>query len=87
MPVYLNLAILRGDTDLKFLSVVPIIFVRAIWLAATVAAFKDPALSVYYQSLKARGKHHLTAVGAVTGKMCNIIFAVLRDNKPYVPHI
>lgn len=60
---------------------------RAIWLAATVAAFKDPALSVYYQSLKARGKHHLTAVGAVARKMCNIIFAVLRDNKPYVPHI
>ena len=59
---------------------------RAIWLAATVAAFKDPALSVYYQSLKERGKHHLTAVGAVARKMCNIIFAVLRDNKPYVPH-
>ncbi|SHD78673.1 IS110 family transposase [Schnuerera ultunensis] len=60
---------------------------RAIWLAATVAAFKDPALSVYYQSLKARGKYHLTAVGAVARKMCNIIFAVLRDNKPYVPDI
>ena len=60
---------------------------RAIWLAATVAAFKDPALSVYYQSLKARGKHHLTAIGAVARKMCNIIFAVLRNNKPYVPYI
>jgi transposase len=60
---------------------------RAIWLAATVAAFKDPALSVYYQSLRARGKHHLTAIGAVARKMCNIIFAVLRDNKPYVSHI
>ncbi|MFS8541641.1 MAG: IS110 family transposase, partial [Tissierellales bacterium] len=60
---------------------------RAIWLAATVAAFKDPALSLYYQSLRARGKHHLTAIGAVARKMCNIIFAVLRDNKPYVPHI
>lgn len=59
---------------------------RAIWLAATVAAFKDPVLSAYYQSLKARGKHHLTAVGAVARKMCNIIFAVLRDNKPYVPN-
>lgn len=60
---------------------------RAIWLAATVAAFKDPALSVYYQSLRARGKHHLTAVGAVARKMTNIIFAVLRDNKPYVPNV
>ena len=60
---------------------------RAIWLAATVAAFKDPALSLYYQSLKARGKHHLTAIGAVARKMCNIIFAVLTNDKPYVPNI
>ena len=60
---------------------------RAIWLAATVAAFKDPALSVYYQSLRLRGKHHLTAIGAVARKMTNIIFAVLRDDKPYVPNI
>ena len=60
---------------------------RAIWVAATVAAFKDPALSVYYQSLKARSKHHLTAIGAVARKMCNIIFAVLTNDKPYVPNI
>jgi len=60
---------------------------RAIWLAATVAAFKDPALSPYYHSLKERGKHHLTAIGAVARKMCNIIFAVLTNNKPYVPNI
>ncbi len=60
---------------------------RAIWLAATVAAFKDPALSLYYQSLKSRGKHHLTAIGAVARKMCNIIFSVLSNNKPYVPNI
>jgi transposase len=58
---------------------------RAIWTAATVAAFADPALSEYYQSLKSRGKHLLTAIGAVARKLCNIIFAVLRDNKPYVP--
>ena len=56
---------------------------RAIWLAASRAAFCDPILSEYYQSLKARGKHHLTAVGAVARKMCNIIFVILRDNRPY----
>lgn len=41
---------------------------RAIWFAANRAAFCDPILSEYYQSLKARGKHHLTAVGAVPEK-------------------
>lgn len=60
---------------------------RAIWLAATVAAFKDPALSLYYESLKSRGKYHLTCVGAVARKLTNIIFAVLRDNKPYIPNL
>jgi len=58
---------------------------RAIWLAASRAAFCDPILSEYYQSLRARGKHHLTAVGAVARKLCNIIFAILRENRPYLP--
>lgn len=56
---------------------------RAIWLAATRAAFCDPTLSVYYQSLRARGKHHLTAIGGVSRKMCNIIYTILKDNRPY----
>lgn len=58
---------------------------RAIWLAAQRAAFCDPILSEYYQSLKSRGKHHLTAVGAVAHKLCNIIFAILKENRPYMP--
>ena len=58
---------------------------RAIWLAANRAAFCDPILSEYYQSLKARGKHHLAAVGAVARKLCNIIFVILKDNRPYQP--
>jgi transposase len=58
---------------------------RAIWLAASRAAFCDPTLSAYYHSLKARGKHHLTAVTAVSRKMCNIIFAILSQNRPYTP--
>lgn len=58
---------------------------RAIWLAAQRAAFCDPVLSEYYQSLRARGKHHLTAVGAVARKLCNIIFVILKENRPYLP--
>lgn len=56
---------------------------RAIWNAATVAAIHDPTLSAYYHSLRVRGKHHLTAIGAVARKLCNIIFVILRDNRPY----
>ena len=56
---------------------------RAIWMAASRAAFCDPILSNYYQGLKERGKHHLTAVSAVARKMCNIIFTILKENRPY----
>lgn len=58
---------------------------RAIWLAATRAAFCDPVLSEYYQSLRARGKHHLVAVGAVSRKLCNIIYAILKEDRPWKP--
>lgn len=58
---------------------------RAIWMAASRAAFCDPGLSEYYQSLRARGKHHLTAIGAVSRKLCSIIFAILSENRPYLP--
>jgi Transposase and inactivated derivatives len=59
---------------------------RAIWLAANVAAFHDPVLMAFYQKKRAEGKHHLTVIGAVARKLTFIIFAVLRDNKPYVPN-
>jgi transposase len=59
---------------------------RAIWLAANVAAFHDPVLSAFYQKKRAEGKHHSTAIGAVARKLTLIIYAVLRDNKPYVPN-
>ena len=58
---------------------------RAVWLAATVAAFNDPALSLFYQKKRSEGKDHLTAIGHVCHKILAIIFAVLRDNKPYLP--
>jgi transposase len=58
---------------------------RAIWLAANIAAIHDPVLSEYYQSLRKRGKHHNTAVGAVARKLCNIIFVILSENRPYEP--
>ena len=58
---------------------------KAIFQAVLVAAFKDPVLSAYYQKKRAEGKHHLTCIGAVARKMCNIIYAVVKNNQPYVP--
>lgn len=58
---------------------------RAIWLAASRAAFCDPALPIYDRGLRARGKHHLTAIGAVSRKLCNLIFVILTENRPCQP--
>lgn len=60
---------------------------RALWNAATVAARQDPALSAFYQKKRAEGKDYMTAIGAVSHKLCNIVFAVLRDKKPYTPRV
>lgn len=58
---------------------------RAIWLASFVAAFKDPAINQFYERKRSEGKNHLNAMGHVCHKLISIIFAVLRDNKTYVP--
>lgn len=58
---------------------------RAIWLAATAAIMHDPAIKAFYDRKKAQGKHHFTCVGYICRKMINIIFAVLKTNKPYQP--
>jgi transposase len=58
---------------------------RAIWLASTSAVFHDPAIRAFYDKKRSEGKSHMTAIGHVCRKMVSIIFAVMRDNKPYVP--
>lgn len=60
---------------------------RAIWLASTVAAFKDPAIHALYERKRSEGKDHMTVIGHVCRKMVSIIFAVLRDNTPYSPAV
>jgi len=56
---------------------------HAIWQSAFVASHSDPQLSAFYQGLKARGKAHRVAVGAVARKLCHLIYAVLSENRPY----
>ena len=59
----------------------------AIWIASTVASIHDPAIHAYYLKKRAEGKPHMTTIGHICRKMVSIIFAVLRDNKAYVPFI
>ena len=43
---------------------------------------KNPVLREYYLQ-KCESKPKLVAMGAVSHKVCNMIFAILRDNKPF----
>lgn len=58
---------------------------HAIFLAATTCSFHNSPLNAYYKKKRAQGKHHLTATGAVARKLTTVIYAVLRDGKPYEP--
>jgi len=44
---------------------------------------KNPVLRAYYLE-KCKSKTKMTALGAIMHKLCNIVFAVLRDEKPFV---
>ncbi len=57
---------------------------KALFQAALVASNSDPILKAYYQKKRAEGKHHKTCIGAVARKLCNIIYAVLKNDKPYL---
>ena len=56
---------------------------RALWQASTIAVHCDPAMKAFLQKKRDEGKSYMNAIGHVTRKLTNIIFAVLRDNKPY----
>lgn len=58
---------------------------RAIWLAAFTARQRDPGFQAYYEAKRARGKHPNQALGAVAGKLCQVIWAVLTHDRPYDP--
>lgn len=64
----------RGSPHLRY----------ALWQAASMAIQYDPELKAYYQSKRAEGKHHGTALGAVCNKLISRIFIILKEQRPYV---
>lgn len=60
---------------------------RALWLAAFASLSSDPALRAFYDMKRSQGKIHSVAMGHLCRKMVSIVFAVMRDNKPYIPVI
>lgn len=56
---------------------------RAFYQAAVACNMHNPALHAIYEKKRSQGKHHNVALSAVARKLVNIIFAVMKSNKPY----
>lgn len=56
---------------------------HALMYAADKARMRDPYFGDYYDSLRARGKHHYVAVSGVARKLCGVILAVMKEQRPY----
>ena len=48
---------------------------------------KDPLFLPIFERQKAKNKPYWVALSHVANKMCHVIFAVLRDEIPYQPHL
>lgn len=56
---------------------------KALFQASLVASQHDPIFKAYYQKKRSEGKHHLSALGAVSRKLCYTIHAILKNNVVY----
>jgi transposase len=58
---------------------------RACYLSAQIAIRTDPASRRYYDRKRAEGKTHTQAVLALARRRLNVLWAMLRDHRPYQP--
>lgn len=59
---------------------------HALFTAAFVAMNNAPHLRAFYDRKKAEGKHHYVAMAGVQRKLLGIIWAVLKEQRPYSPY-
>jgi transposase len=58
---------------------------RSCYLSAQIAIRTDPASRTYYDRKRAEGKTHTQAVLALARRRLNVLWAMLRDHRPYQP--
>ena len=54
-------------------------------MASIGAVQRDPMFKAYYEKKAAEGLRYMNIIGHVTKKMTAVIYAIMRDNKAYVP--
>ena len=58
---------------------------RAVWMASMIAVQRDPMFKAYYEKKASEGLRYMNIIGHATKKMTAVIYAIMRDNKAYVP--
>lgn len=58
---------------------------RVFWISALTAIRVCPASRAYYDKKRAEGKHHRQAMLALARRRVNVLWALIRDGKPYRP--
>uniref|UniRef100_UPI003FEE882B transposase n=1 Tax=Dysosmobacter welbionis TaxID=2093857 RepID=UPI003FEE882B len=58
---------------------------RAVWMASMIAVQRDPMFKAYYEKKASEGLRYMNIIGHVTKKMTAVIYAIMRDNKAYIP--
>ncbi len=56
---------------------------RALFQAAVTGYRYDPSLKALYEKKKQQGKHYYVCICALARKLRHIIYAILKNNKPY----
>lgn len=56
---------------------------RVFYVSALIAAQRPGASRDYYQRKRREGKHHIQAVLALARRRVNVLWALLRDNRPF----
>ena len=56
---------------------------RALYLAAVQASKHDPEMRAFCEKKRNEGKHYGVCIGAVSRKLCCVIHAILKENRPY----
>lgn len=59
---------------------------KALYMPALTAWKHNPAIRLFSERLKARGKNHLAIICAAMRKLIHIAFAVLKSGKPFDPN-
>ena len=58
---------------------------RAVWMASMIAVQRDPMFKAYYEKKASEGLRYMNIIGHATKKMTAVIYAIMRDNKAYIP--